>query len=104
MNENQKNKFLQLVDKVKNPPHGALATKMSNRFQDQPWYIKLWRYRHYLRIPYSTIIYRYRSKIAEKNWKYAYSIAMGEAHYRMKWIYTLEEVREMALQKSKRKK
>jgi hypothetical protein len=68
--------------------------QVSNLFQDQPWYIKLWRYRHYLRIPYSTIIYRYRSKIAEKNWKYAYSIAIGDAQLKMRWVYTLQEVKE----------
>jgi hypothetical protein len=67
---------------------------LNSRFQDQPWYIKLWRYRHYLRIPYSTIIYRYRSKIAEKNWKYAYSIAIGDAQIKMKWYYSLEVVKE----------
>lgn len=68
--------------------------QVSNLFQDQPWYIKLWRYRHYLRIPYSTIIYRYRSKIAEKNWKYAYSIAIGDAQLKMRWVYSLQEVKE----------
>lgn len=71
-----------------------MVDRMTDRFQDQPWYIKLWRYRHYLRIPYSTIIYRYRSKIAEKNWKYAYSIAIGDAQLKMRWVYTLQEVKE----------
>ena len=68
--------------------------QVSNLFQEQPWYIKLWRYRHYLRIPYSTIIYRYRSKIEYKNWKYALNIAIGDAQIKMKWFYTLEEVNE----------
>ena len=72
-------------------------------FQDQPWYIKLWRYRHYLRIPYSTIIYRYRSKIAEKNWKYAYSIAIGDAQIKMRWVYTLQEVKEYLESKREKK-
>jgi len=72
----------------------TMVDRMTDRFQDQPWYIKLWRYRHYLRIPYSTIIYRYRSKIAEKNWKYAYSIAIGDAQLKMRWVYTLQEVKE----------
>ena len=67
---------------------------MTDRFQDQPWYIKLWRYRHYLRIPYSTIIYRYRSKIAEKNWKLAYDLSVGDAQIKMNWLYTLDEVKE----------
>jgi hypothetical protein len=104
MNHNQKNKFLQLVNKVKNPPHGALATKMSNRFQDQPWYIKLWRYRWYIRVPYDTMNYWRKGRFHNGELGLCYSMAMGEAHLKMNWIYTLEEVREMALQKSKRKK
>lgn len=66
----------------------------SDLFQDQPWYIKLWRYRHYLCIPYNTIIYRYFSNIADKKWKYAYSIAIGDAQIKMRWVYTLQEVKE----------
>lgn len=77
--------------------------QVSNLFQDQPWYIKLWRYRHYLRIPYSTIIYRYRSKIAEKNWKYAYSIAIGDAQLKMRWVYSLQEVKENLESKREKK-
>ncbi len=72
----------------------TMVDKMTDRFQDQPWYIKLWRYRHYLRIPYSTIIYRYRSKIAEKNWKLAYDLSVGDAQIKMNWLYTLDEVKE----------
>jgi hypothetical protein len=72
----------------------TMVDKMTDRFQDQPWYIKLWRYRHYLRIPYSTIIYRYRSKIAEKNWKLAYDLAVGDSQIKMNWLYTLDEVKE----------
>ena len=75
----------------------------SDLFQDQPWYIKLWRYRHYLSIPYYTVIYRYRSKIAEKNWKYAYSIAIGDAQIKMRWVYTLQEVKEYLESKREKK-
>ena len=79
-----------------------MKQQVSNLFQDQPWYIKLWRYRHYLRIPYNTIIYRYFSNIADKKWKHAYSIAIGDAQIKMRWLYTLEEVRKLA--ENKRKK
>lgn len=72
---------------------------MNDRFQDQPWYIKLWRYRHYLVIPYSTIIYRYRSKIAEKNWELAYHLAIGDAQIKMNWFYTLDEVKARLAEK-----
>lgn len=62
----------------------------SDLFQDQPWYIKVWRYRWYLRIPYYTVLYRYKSNFADGEWKLAYSIAKGEAQYKMKWYYTLK--------------
>ena len=104
MNEKQKSKFTELLSKVSKPTHGGLASRMSNRFQDQPWYVKLWRYRWYLKVPYDTLNYWQKGRFHNGKLGLCYSMAMGEAHYRMKWLYTLEEVREMALQKTKRKK
>jgi len=104
MNEKQTNKFTELLSKITEPPHGGLASRMSKRFQDQPWYVKLWRYRWYLKVPYDTLNYWRNGKFHNGELGLCYSMAMGEAHYRMNWLYTLEEVREMALQKSKRKK
>ena len=102
MNENQQNKFKQLMNKVKEPPHGGLATTKSNRFQDQPWYIKLWRLRWYLKIPLDTIVYRFNSRFTDGEWKKAYSLAIGNAQYKMKWIYTLQEATKIL--ENKRKK
>jgi hypothetical protein len=103
MNENQQNKFEQLMNKVKEPPHGGLATIKSNRFQDQSWYVKLWRYRWYLKVPFDAVrIYFVNKKICDRDFYFAYSLAMGEAHYKMKWLYTMEEA--MELLKNKRKK
>ena len=67
---------------------------LNSRFQDQPWHIKLWRYRYYLCVPYYATIYRYCSNRAEKEWKCAFSIAIGDAQIKMKWFYTIEEVKE----------
>jgi hypothetical protein len=92
MYQEQEKKFVQLLNKVQDPPHGGLASRTSELFQDQPWYIKLWRYRYYLLIPYHTFLYRYFTKMSEKNWKYAFSIAIGDAQVKMRWLYTLEEV------------
>lgn len=103
MNENQKNKFEQIVNSVTSPPHGGLATTTSNRFQDQPWYVKLWRYRWYLKIPYDAVRFYVKNRKTYKDefW-FAYSLAIGEAHYKMKWLYTVEEA--MKLLENKRKK
>ena len=102
MNENQKNKFEDIVSKVKEPPHGGLASRMSNRFQDQPWYVKLWRYRWYIRVPYDTLRIYFNHKMAADELGHAYSIAMGEAHYKMNWLYSMEEA--MKVLENKRKK
>lgn len=102
MNENQKNKFEELLNKISEPPHGALATRKSHRFQDQPWYVKLWRYRWYLRVPYDTLRIYFNHKMAADELGHAYSVAMGEAHYRMNWLYSMEEA--MKVLENKRKK
>lgn len=103
MNEKQKNKFTELLSKVKNPPHGALASRMSNRFQDQVWYVKLWRYRWYLKVPLDTLrIYFANKKLVDNNLYFAYSLAMSEAHIKMNWLYTMDEA--MKVLENKRKK
>jgi hypothetical protein len=76
---------------------------MSNRFQDQPWYIKLWRYRWYLSIPFRMIrIYLANTKKLDNDLYFAYSLAMGEAHYKMKWFYTVEEAIKILENKNKK--
>ena len=102
MNEKQQKNFLQLLNKVSSPPHGGIATKTSNRFQDQVWYVKLWRYRHYLMVPYHTLRIYFNHKFQADELGHAYSIAMGEAHYKMNWLYSMEEA--MKVLENKRKK
>ena len=78
--------------------------RMTDRFQDQPWYIKLWRYRHYLSVPYSIILYRYKTNMSEKSWKLAYHLAIGDAQIKMNWIYTLDEVMGTLAENRKKKR
>ena len=75
---------------------------MKDRFQNQRWYVKLWRFRWYLKIPFDTITYRFKSKFTDGEWKKAYSLAIGDAQYKMKWIYTLQEAKKLL--ENKRKK
>lgn len=67
---------------------------LENRFQDQPWHIKIWRYRWYFRIPYDTLRYYFvnKDKYEDDSLFIAYKLAFGDAQLRMKWYYTLEEV------------
>lgn len=66
---------------------------MDDRFQNQPWYIKLWRYRYFATIPFYAIhLWWWNSP--EFDFKCCWGIATGMAHGRMKWYYTWEEVKE----------
>ena len=68
---------------------------MDDRFQHQPWYVKLWRLRHYVRAPY----YAWRFWRADQQtddpwgWRYAWNVGIGEAQGHMNWIYTWDEVK-----------
>jgi hypothetical protein len=66
------------------------------RYQNQPWYIKLWRRRFYLLIPYRTAtIYWYNRKEEDKiSFKNCYSIAIGLAQVNMNWVYDWEEIKD----------
>lgn len=63
--------------------------RLANRYQNQPWYIKLWRRRWYLLRPYWAI----KWWLADKDlWlRDAWSIACGWSHHEMEWWYTWEE-------------
>ena len=66
--------------------------KGCKRYQECRWYEKLWRRRHYLRIPLNAISIWWKSN---EKFKHAWSIAHGMADFMMGWYYTQEEVREM---------
>jgi hypothetical protein len=63
---------------------------MSDKYQDQPWYIKLWRRRYYLMIPFVALRIYFAAKKQEDNefpvwFKHAWSIATGLAQGKMNW-------------------
>ena len=69
-----------------------------DRFQYQPWYIKLWRYRWYLLIPLDIfIMWLYdrtrkppdRSHFSLQNYS---DIAISSAQIKMKWVYDFEDL------------
>jgi hypothetical protein len=61
-----------------------------DRYQFQPWYIKLWRRRYYLKIPFNAISIWIRGK---ERFRFAWSISIGLAQCKMNWLYDWEEVR-----------
>ena len=63
--------------------------KELDRFQYQPWYVKLWRYRHYMGIPYSALNMWFHTRNDDDlNFKNCWSIAIGLAQVKMKWYYS----------------
>ena len=74
-----------------------------DRYQYQPWYVKLWRKRHILPVPFRAL--RWWMKALQKplydengyrrdTFYICYSIERGMADYNMKHYYTLEEVQQ----------
>lgn len=75
---------------------------VDDRFQNQPWYIKLWRFRHYLGIPFDAIHIFYHEQIREMrdpdDWRMRFSdcwsMAIGSAQLPMKWYYHSDELND----------
>lgn len=67
-----------------------------NRYQYQPWYVRLWRKRHLIPIPYRAIKTWWRAlgSHSQVSFKNAWSIEHGFAHVEMEWYYTSEEMWE----------
>jgi hypothetical protein len=79
---------------------------MDNRYQYQPWYIKLWRWIRYMPLAYLTywyilITWKLKgSKIEEGDWfqtakSFCYhlkTMCTCYAEMKMKWYYTIEEI------------
>ena len=63
------------------------------RFQECNWLVKLWRYRHYLYIPFKFIRYKLQGSqnVIPSN-KALWSILVGSAQCDMNWTYTNDEV------------
>jgi len=67
-----------------------------SRYQCQPWYIKLWRRRHYLRIPFMAIRIWLKKPFAKDRMEFGFywGLSKGIVQSDMKWYYTWEEVKE----------
>lgn len=61
-----------------------------NRYQYQSWYVKLWRRRYYLTIPY----YVLRGKFyhPEESWGLLWSLNIDMAQCKMNWVYNSKEL------------
>lgn len=68
-----------------------------DRYQNQPWHIRLWRRRHQLTVPYVALRLYLRGSTSDSTrpWSSAWHWALGEADLAMKWYYTGDEIEEM---------
>jgi hypothetical protein len=62
-----------------------------DRYQYQPWHIKIWRKRYYILIPFEAVRIYTRGKLCFRN---AWKLAKGLAQSKMKWFWTMGEVNE----------
>lgn len=60
-----------------------------NRYQHQNWYIKLWRRRYYLLIPFTA----YSIWKTGEKFKVAWSLAIGLTQVKMNWLYDWKKPR-----------
>lgn len=74
------------------------------RFQECNWLVKLWRYRHYLYIPFKWVYYQYTSFYITDDQTYEqervngynlWKLLIGIAQHDMAWYHTMEEVKAM---------
>ena len=67
----------------------------NNRYQFQPWPVRLWRRRHLLAVPFVWAWY-WRWHLFHWTWpEYSpWRFAVSGAHIRMKWVWSLEEVKQ----------
>jgi hypothetical protein len=66
-----------------------------NRYQYQKWYVKLWRRRWYLKIPLDAIRIWFANRKKKDDlstFTFALALAIGEAQYKMNWLYDINEV------------
>lgn len=66
--------------------------RLANRYQNQPWYVKLWRCRHYLPVPYYTLLtYIQQPEWRGEGMRVVWGLQVGTAQYKMEYWYTMEE-------------
>lgn len=74
------------------------------RYQHQRWYVKLWRRRHQVFVPFTALSIRKGmrgKKVAPElpdsrdyEFRDAWGLAVGLSHVKMKWYFDWEEVKQ----------
>jgi hypothetical protein len=74
------------------------------RYQDCNRFVKMWRHRHYIPIPFKWVYYQYVKPLLVHNddddskeplrGKLLWSVLIGDTEIKMNWYYTWEEVKK----------
>jgi len=70
-------------------------SQKSDRYQNQPWYVRLWRRRHYVPIPYRAVRIWVSDRKSDDpiGFRNCWGLAIGLAQCSMKWYYDWDEVK-----------
>ena len=68
---------------------------MEKRYQECSPLVKLWRRRHYLKVPFRWLQWKLFSKDKQFNSKTTWRLLIGMAQSDMKWYYTEDEFKDM---------
>lgn len=83
-----------LAPKPECPRDMSLSVHLE-RFQSQPWHIKLWRYRHYipvLPLAFKSWITKLILNKPRDSFTFYVGIYKSSAQVKMKWLYSMEEM------------
>ena len=81
-----------------------------NRYQLQPWYVRLWRRRYYLPVPFKTfrVWFKNRGRVEDDGFTYPFglcwSLEIGLAQSKMEYYWTWDEVKIRRAEKNERRK
>ena len=75
---------------------------MDDRYQNQSWYIRLWRRRYYILVPFVAfrmwygLLWTRKVPLPQDDYSFdlCWKLAKGLAQGKMKWYYTMDEVKE----------
>lgn len=74
-----------------------MSGNLKDRYQFQPWYVRIWRRRHYIPIPFRALRFWCASLEggghSYLSFRSCWSIAKGLAQGRMNWVYDWSEVK-----------
>ncbi len=77
------------------PDISSKKSKPIIRYQHSPWYVKIWRWRWKLLVPFEAMEILI-ANLGEEGPRVCWKIAQGLAEYRMHWYYDWDTIKHRA--------